>query len=166
MLSDTKSAEGSLLDWMDDASLRRYAARLLGNPADVDDVLQIVAEKLLAQTSTVRQPQHYLRRAVRNAAIDHQRASVLRADYERRSSIHTEPLDNAAETALIVACIQRALRKLPVLTAEMFRLHYLDGLSQRAIAERFGVHLSSVEKRLAQSRRCCLAAVQALAFED
>ncbi|MEM9533000.1 MAG: sigma-70 region 4 domain-containing protein [Pseudomonadota bacterium] len=57
--------------------------------------------------------------------------------------------------------IERALTALPTLTAEMFRLHYLDGLTQREIAERFSVHLSSVEKRLTKARRCCLAAVAA-----
>ncbi|MEM6937601.1 MAG: RNA polymerase sigma factor, partial [Pseudomonadota bacterium] len=106
------------------------------------------------------EPRHFLQRVVRNAAIDQHRARNVRADYESQAELQTAGLEQSPELALTLAQIQGALSTLPALTAEMFRLHYLDGLTQRAIAERFNVHVSSVEKRLTKARRRCLAAVE------
>ncbi|MEM9233058.1 MAG: sigma-70 family RNA polymerase sigma factor, partial [Pseudomonadota bacterium] len=57
------------------------------------------------------------------------------------------------QDALRVA--QAALDELPVLTKRMFILFRLHGLSQKAIAKRFGVSLSTVEKRIAKAAAHC-----------
>ncbi|MEM9621016.1 MAG: RNA polymerase sigma factor [Pseudomonadota bacterium] len=150
---------GGVLAWLGERSVRLYAMRLLRNPADVDDVLQSVAERLLRKTVEIEQPENYLKRAVRNAAIDVQRARSRRDELEELSHFYAEPFAHAADTELAVTQLQRTIADLPVVTAEMFRLHYLDGLSQSDIASRLGVHLSSVEKHLAKAKNRCLEAM-------
>ncbi|MEM6575539.1 MAG: sigma-70 family RNA polymerase sigma factor [Pseudomonadota bacterium] len=160
MSSDADTTNNGLFDMLRELSIGRYAKRLANNQADADDLLQTVAEKLLRRPPTVQEPRHFLQRVVRNAAIDQHRARNVRADYESQAELQTAGLEQSPELALTLAQIQGALSTLPALTAEMFRLHYLDGLTQRAIAERFNVHVSSVEKRLTKARRRCLAAVE------
>ena len=153
------TALGVVLDWLRHSSVRASVARVLGGSADVDDVLQGVAERVIASPSRIREPERYARRAARNAAIDHLRAANNRARFEAECDWTSESTVDGVEAILAAGQIDAVLDALPALTAEMFQLHYLDGLTQREIAERFGLHLSSVEKRLAVAKRACLTAV-------
>ena len=153
------SSEHPLLAVLQDPALRRLAARWVKNPEDIDDVLQNVALKLLGQPRDALHPQHYVRRSVRNMAIDHARARLSRADRESGRPLETETLHQDAESARLVDDMEQALAGLPALTAEMFRMHYVEGREQREIAAHFDVHLSTVEKRLKAAKRVCMSAM-------
>lgn len=146
----------SALEFLRHKSIRRYALRLLNSDSDTDDVLQIVAEKLIKNSSTVHEPEHYVRRAVRNAAYDYQRSATVREGYERRGSYSSESVEHGAETRLIVEELEQTIGRLPTLTAQMFRMHFIDGMTQKDVATHFGVHVSNVEKRIAKAKRACL----------
>ncbi|MEM9532999.1 MAG: sigma factor [Pseudomonadota bacterium] len=86
MSTDADTTNSSLFGMLREASLGRYISRLVNNQADADDLLQNVAEKLLRKGPAVQEPAHFLRRVVRNAAIDQHRARQLRADYTLRAN--------------------------------------------------------------------------------
>ncbi|MEM7098367.1 MAG: RNA polymerase sigma factor [Pseudomonadota bacterium] len=146
----------SALELLRNGSIKQYAARLLKSDSDADDVLQIVAEKMLSNVSTIREPENYVRRAVRNAAFDYQRAAKIRENYENRTSLPPESVEHDAEADLVLEELEQVLSRLPTLTAQMFRMHYVDGLTQTQIAMHFSVHVSNVEKRIAKAKRACL----------
>lgn len=151
-----------VLDLLRQVSIRSYAVRLLKNEADAEDVLQIVAEKLLKTPSDVQQPERYVRRAVRNAAFDYRRGATVRAGHERHSEGATEPVEHEAETRSILSELEQTVAQLPTLTGQIFRMHYIDGIAQADIAARFGIHVSNVEKRIAKARRACLRRLSTL----
>ncbi|MEM7097869.1 MAG: RNA polymerase sigma factor [Pseudomonadota bacterium] len=159
MPEPTTPANHAILQWLRQSTLRQYAFRLLGNASDVEDVLQTVAEKFLGNQTNIEHPERYVRRAVRNAAIDLHRTEAVRAEHQLQQLSPVEPFHHAAETAFAVHQLQTALGELPAVSATMFRMHYLEGLSQKDIAAHFGVHLSSVEKRLAKAKAKCMKAM-------
>ena len=142
-----------------DPCLRNYLRRIVGSSDRVDDVLQSVAERLLRDPKPIEEPQRYLRRASRNAAIDQLRETERR---DRRESEYAElndatpvSVEAAVETAQKIEVLNRAVRELPLLTQSMFLAYHVLGASQQSIAAQHGVHVSTVEKRLAKAKRHC-----------
>ena len=143
---------------LEDRGLRAYAESILGAADRVDDVLQNVAEKLLRDPPAVKEPRRFLVSAVRNAAIDEYRVA------ERRSQREADYAATRAETSLLedrvyverlLVHLDGAIRELPLLTQSLFVGYYVHGYSQQALATGRGLHLSTVEKRLAKARRHC-----------
>ncbi len=144
-----------------DRCLRSYLQRIMGSADRVDDVLQNVAERLLRNPKPIAEPQHYLHRASRNAAIDQLRETERR---DRRESeyaeIHSAPaasVEAMVETAQKLEVLNRAVLELPLLTQSMFLAYHVLGASQQSIAREHGVHVSTVEKRLAKAKKHCYA---------
>ena len=144
-------------------NLKRSMQRRLANPADAEDVLQIVAEKLL------RTRRHsdgaYLTRTVQNAATDQTRAERTRKDYEDACAEQSLRIDERSPDRIVeaieaVAALQQAVCELKPLCQEIFVRCCVEGQSQPAVAEAFGLHLSTVEKRLAKARRHCFNRVR------
>ena len=139
-------------------NLKRSMQRRLANPADAEDVLQIVAEKLL------RTSRHsagaYLTRTVQNAATDQTRAERTRKDYEAACAEQTLRVDERSPERVVegieaIAALQQAVFELKPLCQEIFVRCCVEGQSQPEVADAFGLHLSTVEKRLAKARRHC-----------
>jgi RNA polymerase sigma-70 factor (ECF subfamily) len=122
----------------------RTAYRITGNAGDAEDVLQTVFLRMLRRgrnASPLENPESYLRRAAINAALD-----VIRS----RQSDQTVPLPEesserapAAAVQADVSGLRQALSKgiaaLKPMQAEIFALRFLEGLSNREIAETLGV---------------------------
>ena len=149
-----------------DRAFRRYVERLVGFSDRVDDVLQTVAERLLSQRSPIRDPRSFLHAAARNAAIDEFRADARR---DRREQAYEELRDSFerapevdVEADRFLESLDAALSELPLLTQSLFVGHYVDGYTQRELAEQHGLHLSTVEKRLSRARRHCFERTAAL----
>ncbi|MEM9530893.1 MAG: RNA polymerase sigma factor [Pseudomonadota bacterium] len=125
-----------------------------------EDVLQNVAEKVLRGKREIQQPQDYLRRASRNAAIDQQRADERRrrreSDYALATNVEPACAESAASNSQVLEFIQIALNELPVLTRRLFIQFHVLGFAQKEIATAHGLHLSTVEKRIAAAKRHCL----------
>jgi RNA polymerase sigma-70 factor (ECF subfamily) len=121
----------------------RTAYRITGNPGDAEDVLQTVFLRLLRRgrdADALDRPESYLRRAAINAALD-----VIRS----RQAVQTVPLPedssglqierSRADVSGLRQALARAMAQLKPLPAEVFALRFLEGLSNRQIAEALGI---------------------------
>ena len=128
------------------------ALRVSGNPADAEDVLQVVFLRMLNNRSRAtgsESMEKYFRRAAVNASID-----ILR----RKKWLSEVELDAGREysakesTALLKERIRRSLAKLPTEDAEIFVLCYLEGYSYDELAEQFDVERGTIGSRLHRIR--------------
>ena len=123
----------------------RTAYRITGNAGDAEDVLQTIFLRVLRRdpknSDPLQDPESYLRRAAINAALD-----VIRS----RQAEQTVPLpDDAlglprsspakADVYGLRQALTRALAQLKPRPAEIFALRFLEGLSNRQIAEALGI---------------------------
>lgn len=122
----------------------RAAYRITGNAGDAEDVLQTVFLRLLRRgpnTEALDNPESYLRRAAINAALD-----VIRA----RRAEQTVPLPGDGSRLMPTAtaradisglrqALTRALAQLKPRPAEIFALRFIEGLSNRQIAQTLGI---------------------------
>ena len=119
----------------------RTAYRITGNPGDAEDVLQTVFLRLVRRSAgPLDNPESYLRRAAINAALD-----VIRS----RQADQTVPLPEdsfglqtertRADVFGLRQALARAMAQLKPLPAEIFALRFLEGLSNRQIAEALGI---------------------------
>jgi RNA polymerase sigma-70 factor (ECF subfamily) len=130
----------------------RAALRITGNPADAEDVLQIVFLRVLARGGDVEDvalPAAYFRRAAVNAAVD-----VL-----RRRELHAESVyDDLAEHAevqprlLLKERLRRAIAVLDSDDASLFLLRHVEGLSNEELAVMFRIEKNNVAVRLHRIR--------------
>ena len=135
--------------------VRRAAA--MGASGDAEDVVQDVWLKLRSVDAPVASPHAYLLRMVYTAVLDRRRGARRTA---ARDAAWVTPA-NLAEDRVAPADAERRLIAVQMLNAvearlnalgdpaaAIFRRHRIDGLTQKRIAEEFGMGLSTVEKHL------------------
>ncbi len=130
----------------------RAALRVTGNPADAEDVLQIVFLRVLARSGDVEDvalPAAYFKRAAVNAAVD-----VL-----RRRELHAESAydDRAPHAAvqppfLLKERLRRGIAALDSEDASLFLLRHVEGLSIEELAGMFKIEKNNVAVRLHRIR--------------
>jgi len=122
----------------------RTAYRITGNAGDAEDVLQTVFLRLLRRgrnADPLENLESYLRRAAINAALD-----VMRS----RQSDQTIPLPEEAsglalsspvdvDVSSLRQALTRAVAQLRPRQAEVFALRFLEGFSNRQIAQTLGI---------------------------
>jgi RNA polymerase sigma-70 factor, ECF subfamily len=122
----------------------RTAYRITGNAGDAEDVLQTVFLRMLRRgrnADPLENAESYLRRAAINAALD-----VIRA----RQGDQTVPLPEESSGLMPAAAakadvsdlrqaLSRAMAKLKPRAAEVFALRFIEGLSNRQIAQALGI---------------------------
>ena len=121
----------------------RIAYRIIGNAGDAEDVLQTVFLRLLGRdrnAASLENTESYLRCAAINAALD-----VIRS----RQADRTVPLPDEpsmiqagpaqADVSGLRQALTRAMTRLKPRAAEIFALRFLDGLSNRQVAETLGI---------------------------
>ena len=141
-----------------DRLLRFIAARGAGDEAE--DVLQEIWLRISQrQTGPVASPLAYLFRTADLLLVDRYRAR-RQADLRDRawSEAHSGAIpgvsdapsaDRQLASHQLVLLVKKLLDDLePPRVGEIFRRHRIDGLTQRQIAEEFGVSLSTVESDL------------------
>lgn len=114
----------------------RTAYRITGNAADAEDVLQVVFLRLLRrgpEADRMENAESYLRRAAINAALD-----VIRARQADRTVELTIDLPQE-ETPELRRALSRALGKLAPRSAQVFTLRFLEGFTNREIADMLGI---------------------------
>src|SRR5262245_37092306 len=128
----------------------RAALRVTGNPADAEDVLQVVFLRVFARggdAEDLELPAAYFRRAAVNAALDVLRRREIRAEaaYEDR--------DHAVESPLLLKeRLRRAIAALDSDDASLFLLRYVEGLSNEELAVMFQLEKNNVAVRLHRIR--------------
>lgn len=143
-------------------ALVRYAARLLGNPTQAEDIVQEAWLRLAPETSC-RSPISYLYRIVHNLAIDSGRqVRVQRQDEhsERQLAELPAPQHCPASAALYadqLRALQRALERLPKRTQDAFYLHRIEGLTFPRIAERLGISVGLAHQLVRDALTYCAA---------
>ena len=144
--------------------LRFLRARGAGD--DAEDVLQEVWLKICAKPSgPIASPVSYLFRAADLAMIDRFRSARQSGRRERAwAETASDPggMSDAPSAERVVVGRQHALMAAAALdalgprVAAVFRRHRIDGIAQRAIADEFGVSLSTIESDLRQAYRALL----------
>jgi RNA polymerase sigma-70 factor, ECF subfamily len=122
----------------------RTAYRITGNAGDAEDALQTVFLRLLRRgrnADPLENTESYLRRAAINAALD-----VIRSRQADRSVPLPEeasglmpPAPAQADVSGLRQALARALAQLKPRPAEIFALRFIEGLSNRRIAETLGI---------------------------
>lgn len=132
-------------------------ATAMGAGADAEDVIQDVWLKLSVLTGPVGNPQAYLYRMVYTAVLDRRRGERRAAARDTSwaapaNEPDDRPADPEAERRVIamqtLRAVEARLTDLGDPAAAIFRRHRIDGMTQREIAEAFGMGLSTVEKHL------------------
>lgn len=133
-------------------ALRRHVARRVREPADVDDVLQEVFLKLHGHRAGLREPGRlaaWLFRVADNAIADHYRG---RKPWSALPDDLVAPAAEADSTAELAICLAPMIAALPETYREALQLSEIEGLTQKAVAERLGLTLSGAKSRVQRGR--------------
>jgi RNA polymerase sigma factor (sigma-70 family) len=168
-----EAALDRLADWFQKwrTPLRRYlSARRAVLPADIEDVAQEVFLRMLRydRSEFVEHPQAYLFKIAANVAAEwsirsnrsQPHESGWLADIVAESSPESEIDGEIADEEL-----SRALQRLQPRAREVIRLHYADGLTHEAIAERLKVTRRMVKRDLIQAYATLRVSLSRDAFE-
>ncbi len=122
----------------------RTAYRITGNAGDAEDVLQTVFLRMLRRGPNgdpLENQESYLRRAAINSALD-----VIRARKAEQSvplpeedSGHVPTAPAQADVSGLRQALTRALAQLKPRPAEIFALRFIEGFSNRQIAQTLGI---------------------------
>ncbi|MEM1230876.1 MAG: RNA polymerase sigma factor [Pseudomonadota bacterium] len=171
--SEMAEHSNSLVDTLqvEKRDLLRFLRNRLGCADAADDVYQHISEQLhtAPPEAPVAQPRAYLFRTAANAANSHLRAQNTRASYEEAAAAQMAQSElrdpeRVAFGRRALEVVEAALADLPVLTRQVFVAARYHGVSQKAIAGRYRVSLSTVEKHLAKATRHCHRQLRAAGF--
>ena len=151
-----------------------YAARLAGNRAEADDIVQDAYTRLIALSDWQRleNPHAFAMRTIHNIAVERfRKADVVRI----RQAAHLDWLDPAddspsPERALVarreLEQVAVALDDLPERCREVVKLRRIEGHSPGEIAEKLGISVSTVEKHLAKGLHLLTERLSALRRDE
>jgi RNA polymerase sigma-70 factor (ECF subfamily) len=144
------------------ADLKRQLARRLGSADAATEVLHETWLRLggTAEIGAVQQPRSYLYRVALNVAADLGRSEARwLGKIEREALLHADDdqLDpeRVAAARSEIAALERVIAAMPPRRREIFLAALVEELPYRAIAERFGMSLRSVEREMARAFDHC-----------
>jgi RNA polymerase sigma-70 factor (ECF subfamily) len=122
----------------------RTAYRITGNAGDAEDALQTVFLRLLRRSGDaepLENAESYLRRAAINAALDviRSRQAEQTVPLPEENSALTPAAPAQADVSGLRQALANAMAGLKPRQAEVFALRFLEGLSNREIAETLGI---------------------------
>jgi len=157
-------------------SLRRYIARLVIRPEDVDDILQdtFMSVHCLGDTSEIRSPRFYLYAVARRTAFrELKRQSARIADSIDEASekgaepaADIAPIDEAFEARKHFETLADVVAELPPQCRRVFVLRKVFGYSHKEISAAMGISISTVEKYLARAMLRCMQDHRLHGFRD
>ena len=138
--------------------LRRFARALAGQPADADDLVQLVVERALMrldQYKTGTRLDAWLFAMMRNAWIDEVRSRGRRGKVfvPEEDGVHVGADGARAMDARLEAMdVHQAMQRLPEEQRSAIALVCIEGLAYREAAEALGVPMGTLTSRLARGR--------------
>jgi RNA polymerase sigma-70 factor (ECF subfamily) len=137
------------------ARLTQWVRRRVGNPDDVDDLVQDILECLVRhgeRFKTVGNPLGWMHRIALNAISDHYRRSRrLIALPETLSAETADTMDTAREE--LAECLRPLVMHLDPLSREALLATDLGGKSQIDAAREVGIAVSTMKSRIQRGRR-------------
>ena len=137
--------------------LRRFARALTGDAALADDLVQDCIERALRKHALYdpeRPMRAWLYTILRNLHV-----SGIRSERRRGPSVTLDDIPNGSdavpprqEDRLLLADVEGAIARLPLVQREVLLLVVLDELSYRDVAEITGVPIGTVMSRLSRAR--------------
>ncbi|OLP18484.1 RNA polymerase sigma factor SigZ [Leptolyngbya sp. 'hensonii'] len=145
--------------------LRGFIQQRVKHPADADDILQEVLIRIHQHLATMRDTdrlQSWVFQITRNAIIDYYRKAGRQPEFTSENVLETlamegEPVVFNQEMA---GCLRPLLQHLPAPYREAVQLAELDGLTQRAIAQKLGMSVSGIKSRVQRGREKLRALLQ------
>lgn len=146
------------------SDLLRFLLARQCDPAEVEDLLQELYVKLTSVgTGPISHPRAYLYRVANNLLHDHRRGrrrQQERDDHWTRNlvgpDLETDAAPSPEQSAIArdeLERVNQVIASMPDRTAQILKMYRLDGMSQKAIADRFDLSLSAVEKHLQRAYR-------------
>ena len=134
-------------------ALLRKCARMLGNRADAEDVVQQLFVDLIRR-SVPEVDLPYLYKAATNRCLNRMRDHRRRADLLSRHGEGTLWFEAPRVENQVVTqdLLLQLVDRLDERAAEVFSLHFMDGLDQGEVAELLGVSRRTVVKHVARIR--------------
>lgn len=134
------------------SKLRALAYCILNNSQDADDVMQAVMLRLVEKpdmVSTVTTPKPFIRRCIRNEAIDRLRkkktaAVPMDVNAHENQAVYIDGGYGRTESILYV---KTYIRRLPPDIQEAFISHVIDGYRITDLAKELGMQPAALEKR-------------------
>jgi RNA polymerase sigma factor (sigma-70 family) len=148
------------------SSLKRFIARFLSRPQDVEDVVQeayLRAFGAVKSGEDVRSPKAFLFRIAKNVALNELATKSRRLTDYIEDSTAQDVIDkgSSAEDQVMgqekLAMFCGAVASLPEQSRRAFLMRKVYGLSHKEISERLGISISTVEKHVASGLLRCSA---------
>ena len=142
-------------------ALRKWLARRVASPADIDDAVQDVwirAHGHLASGDVVN-AQAYLFQTAQSVLLDKARRATSRQQARHEPlEEHHHPVEGITPDRVLmgkdgVARVIGRLAELPERTRDIFVLHRFEGMSYGEIAKAHAVSVSAVEKHIMKALR-------------
>lgn len=138
------------------ADLRAFVQRRVADPHAAEDIVQDVFVKLARQLAAgplVGPVPAWLFRVARNAIVDHYRARRPEAAIPTDLAADAPSPTADADAKPLFASFRRFLHSLPAEQREALLLTEYEGLTQKALADRLGVAVSTVKSRVQRGRK-------------
>ncbi|NQY88161.1 MAG: sigma-70 family RNA polymerase sigma factor [Colwellia sp.] len=128
------------------------------------EVYLSLMKKQISPQNNILNIRAYLYKTAKNIAINHQIAEQRRkilwqAANEPREINNTITPERVIGDTQKLHMLNNALAELPPLTQQIFTLTRINGMKQKDVAEKLGIHITTVEKNLSKAVRHCYASV-------
>lgn len=142
--------------------LRALARDLVRNEADADDVVQEAYLAALERGEEARNPETWLRRVLRNAALDRMRRDRNRPRVEgARARVDSTEPELADERTRLYRLMFEELEALPNPSRRALVMSYLEAMSAKQIARRLELTPAAVRQRVARATKELRARIEA-----
>ena len=157
-----------LVDQMD--SLRKFALRLSGNPADAEDLLQSTVLRALEKKHMFQEGTNLLKwtsKIMFNLFVSqYRRKTKFETQYDPESFIERESVEASQETNLEIARVNEAMKQLSSDHRQILILVCVKGMKYEEVAAALEIPVGTVRSRLARARENLQAIMDAAATRE
>ncbi len=140
-----------------EAELRGYLRRQLADDHAAEDLLQDVFIKAMRQGQgfcSLDNPRAWLFQVARHALVDRARMAKPHIALDAiADAVEAPPAEPIAPIDALAGCVARVLGELSAEDATILRACDLEGMTQRAFAQRHGLSLPAAKSRLLRARQ-------------